>query len=520
MKNLKFYPLILAILLSAADVSGTMIGTAIGKSGHVLSPAFVPLTSLQTLRVGRSWAEVDSLVKVTGTWQSIRDSIEADVPPDIEPILLFGFWHPDKMDKPPGAVYTDTYKAQDLNEFRDFCYNLAEVLRGTVRYFVLHNEPNLFWSAESGSVNWRNTIQEFADQCKVAAQAIKEANPDAYIIYGSFAGSIYHVNGHLDLTKKAFVDAIAPEGGTDPIIDAVDCHMYGGTGSIAFYSILADSISAFCHRYDIDWIIGETAGPKIIFPLDSLCPHNPHYTILETLIEARRAGHSLYELKDSLESFTRYYDPDNPYLPENWVVGESLKIENFINKVQGFGRPDVLFGPAKIITWFAALIQPEPNWYGNPLANPEYAEGSIKAFLMHEECYLLNIVYVDSNDVEHATNFSNMVKYIIDNYFSAITDEATIHGVDPLPNDFGLSQNYPNPFNAQTVINYYLPKTSEIRLDIYNLLGQKEQTLWTGLQDAGKHALVWDARSRSSGVYFYKLRAGDVELTRHLLLIK
>ena len=76
-------------------------------------------------------------------------------------------------------------------------------------------------------------------------------------------------------------------------------------------------------------------------------------------------------------------------------------------------------------------------------------------------------------------------------------------------NQFELYQNYPNPFNPTTTISYYLPKNANIKLNVYNVLGQKVAELINGYQTEGKHHIEFDAGKLSSGVYFYKLQTGD-----------
>lgn len=90
---------------------------------------------------------------------------------------------------------------------------------------------------------------------------------------------------------------------------------------------------------------------------------------------------------------------------------------------------------------------------------------------------------------------------------------------------FRLFQNYPNPFNTSTVINYKLKEDCHVKLNIYNLLGQKVRTLENGQRCKGHHSITWvgkDNRGKevSSGIYFYQLRAGDCKETRKLILIK
>jgi hypothetical protein len=93
------------------------------------------------------------------------------------------------------------------------------------------------------------------------------------------------------------------------------------------------------------------------------------------------------------------------------------------------------------------------------------------------------------------------------------------------PTEFGLRQNYPNPFNPATVIEYALPKPSEVKIEIYNILGQKVRHLVDELQEPGYKKIFWDGRDDggneiSSGVYFYRLEAGTFVECRKMTLLK
>jgi len=89
-----------------------------------------------------------------------------------------------------------------------------------------------------------------------------------------------------------------------------------------------------------------------------------------------------------------------------------------------------------------------------------------------------------------------------------------------LPASASLSQCYPNPFNATTVIEYQLPEAREVTLEVYNLLGEKVAALVNGLEEAGYKSVKWDASEISSGIYFYKLSAGDLTETKRMILVK
>ena len=98
-------------------------------------------------------------------------------------------------------------------------------------------------------------------------------------------------------------------------------------------------------------------------------------------------------------------------------------------------------------------------------------------------------------------------------------EKADATGLD-LPSAYALSQNYPNPFNATTVINYQLPADSHVKLEVYNLFGQKVATLADERQQAGYRSVSWEASGVSSGLYFYKLTAGDFTETKRMMLVK
>jgi len=89
-----------------------------------------------------------------------------------------------------------------------------------------------------------------------------------------------------------------------------------------------------------------------------------------------------------------------------------------------------------------------------------------------------------------------------------------------LPADFTLFQNYPNPFNPMTTIRYGLPHRSEVTLTVFNVLGEGISELVEGVQEAGYHEVKFDASGLSSGVYFYRIRAGNFVQTRKLLLLR
>ena len=103
---------------------------------------------------------------------------------------------------------------------------------------------------------------------------------------------------------------------------------------------------------------------------------------------------------------------------------------------------------------------------------------------------------------------------------SNVSVTVTVTNEPLLPNTVSLSQNYPNPFNSSTIIRYALPEAGRVNLEVYNLLGQKVATLVDEVQQAGYYFYTWNMTDLPSGVYFYRLKTGDFEKRRKMLIIK
>ncbi|MBD3402043.1 PKD domain-containing protein [candidate division GN15 bacterium] len=88
------------------------------------------------------------------------------------------------------------------------------------------------------------------------------------------------------------------------------------------------------------------------------------------------------------------------------------------------------------------------------------------------------------------------------------------------PEEFGLDQNYPNPFNPSTEISFALPSATSVKLEIFNVAGQRIETLVDGVLSAGVHTVTWHADNYSSGVYLYRLTTATETETRKMVLLK
>ena len=131
-------------------------------------------------------------------------------------------------------------------------------------------------------------------------------------------------------------------------------------------------------------------------------------------------------------------------------------------------------------------------------------------------------IYIDVADIKQykfiAEISSDNDFYWLDTiYYSPAVD---VQEVLNLPKEYSLEQNYPNPFNPTTTINYSIPAQSTVTLKVFNMLGSEIGTLVNEEQQAGSYEIAWNAENNSSGVYFYRIRAGSFSDTKKMLLIK
>jgi len=104
--------------------------------------------------------------------------------------------------------------------------------------------------------------------------------------------------------------------------------------------------------------------------------------------------------------------------------------------------------------------------------------------------------------------------------FVTVQLDTSVHDERNVPEQYALEQNFPNPFNPSTMMRYHLPAATRVRLEIFNLAGQKLETVIDAVQSAGTKTVRYEARRLRSGVYFYKLTAGDFVETKKMILMR
>ncbi len=138
-------------------------------------------------------------------------------------------------------------------------------------------------------------------------------------------------------------------------------------------------------------------------------------------------------------------------------------------------------------------------------------------------------VTFDTNGLEKNQTYNGFIVVTTNvpgNFFVAVP--VSLHTGPPVsvdedeinPIGFELMQNYPNPFNPVTKIRYSLPHLSDVTLKVYNVLGQKVITLVNEQQSAGNYEVSFDGTNLSSGIYLYKIRAGEFSFVKKMILLR
>ncbi len=143
-----------------------------------------------------------------------------------------------------------------------------------------------------------------------------------------------------------------------------------------------------------------------------------------------------------------------------------------------------------------------------------------KVFAISNPLEFLYVGEPHTDDYEGNVRIDEITLLSYDSLSTSVGDEA-----NDLPVSFVISQNYPNPFNPSTTIEYALPTRTNIKIEIYNLLGQNVRTLVNKEQLAGNHNVTWDGNNNSgqmvtSGIYLYKLTTHDFSSSKKMLLLK
>ncbi|GJQ62872.1 MAG: hypothetical protein SCALA702_19250 [Melioribacteraceae bacterium] len=143
------------------------------------------------------------------------------------------------------------------------------------------------------------------------------------------------------------------------------------------------------------------------------------------------------------------------------------------------------------------------------------------------------IAFVDGNGTTNEINSYNFIDKV-DNYEGSIEyrlkqidfdgtvsfSESISVEVTSIPSEFNLTQNYPNPFNPTTNITFAIPENGNVKLSVYNMLGEEIAVLINGYREAGNYEVTFNASALNSGIYLYKIEAGNFVNIKKMMLVK
>ncbi|MCG3158756.1 MAG: hypothetical protein DKINENOH_05400 [bacterium] len=206
-----------------------------------------------------------------------------------------------------------------------------------------------------------------------------------------------------------------------------------------------------------------------------------------------------------------------PFAPEVLVEGGVLNM----------AHSDIKGGAANIVTekdgkvnWLAGNIDADPLWVADSLSNDSKCIGAGIHLFDFGNGIVCQCPGKDING--RSRPYPAGTKPDIGAWESVRWDPVT--GVESqlsaeIPQAYALHQNHPNPFNPSTAIEFALPKASLVTLKIYDLLGNEVATLVAEKLPAGQHQRVWEAKDLASGVYLYRLQAGNFVAVKKLILM-
>jgi hypothetical protein len=257
----------------------------------------------------------------------------------------------------------------------------------------------------------------------------------------------------------------------------------GTDSGIAIYTVVGSA-------WQVDstiWTFRATRNltRHVIFSSLGSQDHDTLYSVSDTtvfeLVESNSGQHQLYRIADpylihsDIIPFTRNYtDTTRIWRYRAVGVGDSTEIQSWVRPA-----PSAQFRSVFTFGWKKGLIR------------RTYNSGTIDGF--------------------DSTNH-----YLLDASITAVESEKT----SSAPVTAQLLQNFPNPFNPTTTINYFVPVTAHVILNVFDPLGRKVACLSDGISHYGQHQVVWRVENLASGVYFYQLQTGTSVLTRSMILIK
>lgn len=382
--------------------------------------------------------------------------------------------------------------------------NVPGIQNNESRNFILVIEDQYSWNISVSDVVWSRISPEDS-VTRIASYEIGDINLYDYdvIITASIQSSSYYLD--LENYITAFEDYIS-EGG------------------FMFYSVSTLDIAVL--------LPGEVYGSLTLgyAPFHDII--DIEHPIMQDLPsdffneQVGSLGH--FELGNtSLDVNTLLVDKDNQYpiiieypLGDGRVLGSTYALEFMHYRGTLPDQKQEYYN--RVIDYVLGEFQEMNSWIKHDKSEIVVAPSETKTIELVLDANGMDI----GNYSAHIIATNNQSGMISETVIAEINLEVTMgtnaeEFIDGIPTEPELSQNYPNPFNPTTAINYGIPETGNVRLVVFNLLGQEVQTLVNSNKQAGRYIARFDASRLSSGMYFYQLYLdGIVVETKQMMLIK
>jgi len=252
-----------------------------------------------------------------------------------------------------------------------------------------------------------------------------------------------------------------------------------------------------------------------------------------TVIDARN--------KDSLKTITQWINLPNPS-PHNNALTKDRKYMYSTDEVGALPRLlkvwniQDLSNVTQVNTWQPANITTSivhnVEIYGDTAVIAHYTAG-VRVLNISNPAQPVEIAWYDTYPANNGNTYTGcwgVYKFPSGKiaasdmktglYVLKVGNSVGVNEYNSLVNDYRLNQNYPNPFNPVTTISYELPSSGFVKLEIFDMLGNTITTLVNEKQNTGRYDINWNAAGYSSGIYFYKLSAGEFKDTKRMILLK
>jgi len=240
-------------------------------------------------------------------------------------------------------------------------------------------------------------------------------------------------------------------------------------------------------------LIDSTLKSSLLYPTDFV-NHTKYFWRIRSILDSEKSEWSLVWSFETTDAFITLCKPNGE---EVWPQ-ETSPIIRWETNISDSVQLDLLYEGQNILS----IGKTQGSHHGFRWLIP--SDLAVSSF------YKIQIMSLEDSSIIDTS----------DNPFS-ITSPTEIETISyQIPDNYALLQNYPNPFNPSTVISWKFTNSRYVKLSVYNILGEKVAALVSEKQQAGLHQYEWDARNMRSGIYFYRIKAGEFQDVKKMILLR